>query len=234
MIKIAIIFRNSPFRLSLEASKEIRLSPKKQASAKYSTNTQLKSSQARKTNSPNAKKTPLTGCKSPKKTTSPISLAPENPENSSTSIQAIQDSNAIQTARKLKRLLETDDPTPSTSQSLEMDNASSKRINTHMLSRPIKKRKRVHEYQDSGDEGENTEESVKREDPKSTHENETQKEVLQPEWTREEDRHLLEQIKAGLDLNAEDCVHQFPNKSQEQIKHRREFLIDFLTKNFTK
>lgn len=218
----------------------MRLSPKKQATAKCLANAQLKSSQVRKTGSPNAKKMPSTGCKSPnsKKTTSPVSSAPENLE----SISPPQDSNAIQTAKKLKRFLEACEPTPPSSQSAETDrtnatasNAKTKLQQSHMLSKPIKKQKRAHEYHDSGDEAEHAEESTKKDDTKVVTENETQKDIARPDiqWTREEDRLLLEQIKAGLDSNAEDITgfaQQFPNKTEEQIKDRLDFLIDFLTK----
>lgn len=206
----------------------------------------MKSAQVRKTNSPNAKKVSAIGWKSPnsKKTSSPISTAPDNTENVG---QIAHDSNAVQTAKKLKRILETNETPPSTStQTVEVDDASkrattlttstkSKSQNSHMLLKPIKKQKRIHEYHDSGDEGENAEDNVKKDDPKVNCETDAPKEISPPEiqWTREEDRMLLEQIKAGLDSNTADITefsHQFPNKNQEQIRDRLGFLIDFLTK----
>lgn len=52
-------------------------------------------------------------------------------------------------------------------------------------------------------------------------------------WSRDEDRLLLEEIKKGLDDNAENIVeieHRFPNKTVDQLRERVNFLIDFLTK----
>lgn len=196
----------------------------------------------------------MAGCKSPnsKKTASSLTAsAPEHLEHTNQP-QTPQDSIAIQTAKKLKRIIDSNKPTPSTSQTIEVDDTSkrptivtpsakgkSSQI-SHMQSKPIKKQKRVHEYHDSGDENENVDEVAKKDEPKASSESEAPKEnspqqQQQPDiqWAREEDRLLLEQIKAGLDSNAEDIAgfaHQFPNKTQEQIKHRIDFLIDFLTK----
>lgn len=238
--------------MSSDASKELRLSPKKQAAAKLSTNTQTKASQVRKTSSPNAKKVPPLGCKSPnnKKTASPLSTNSEHMDGSPT-FQPSQDSNAIQTAKKLKRILETSDPMPSSSHSNEMED-SSKRPNilissgktksqkSHMLSKPIKKQKRAHDYYDSGDEDENTESDTKKIEGKMKMECDNRKDQPpkdnpQPElqWTKNEDRLLLEQIKAGFDSNSESIAgfaHRFPNKTQDNIRDRIDFLIDFLTK----
>lgn len=53
------------------------------------------------------------------------------------------------------------------------------------------------------------------------------------DWTREEDRLLLEHIKKGLEPNdkfIDNITHEFPNKTTDLIKLRVEFLIDFLTK----
>lgn len=231
-------------RLSAEANKELRISPKKQASAKCSINAQAKTAQVRKTNSPNAKKMPTIGCKSPKKTTSPISSAADNVDNAYSS-QVAQESNAIQTAKKLKRFLESNEPTASSSSqpddmpvdeaakrsNVGMSSTKMKTQKSHMLLKPIKKQKRAHEYQVSGDEEEKS-------DVKVHAECESQKEqekynVPEIQWTRDEDRLLLEQIKAGFDSNRQyiaEFAHRFPNKTQEHIRNRIDFLIDFLTK----
>lgn len=235
------------------------MSPKKQAAAKCTTNTQAKTPQCRKLNSPNAKKVPTTGSKSPnnKKTTSPLSNNTENLDTNNSTFHPSQDSNAIQTAKKLKRILESNDLTASTSQTSDVDDASkratasitctrTKSQKTHMMSRPIKKQKRAHDYHGSGDEEEITEGHGKKSETnlqneidngKEQHQqqHQNQKDNPQPEiqWTREEDRLLLEQIKAGFDSNSAsiaEFAHRFPNKTQENIRDRIDFLIDFLTK----
>lgn len=82
---------------------------------------------------------------------------------------------------------------------------------------------------DSGDEDENVDES------KTQNDADDQKTNTPPEiqWTREEDRLLLEQMKAGLDPNVEN-ITGFPAVSrtkpkirQNQIRNRIDFLIDF-------
>ncbi|XP_055309941.1 uncharacterized protein LOC129573467 [Sitodiplosis mosellana] len=196
---------------------------------------QTKSAHIRKTNSPNAKKMALDGSKSPinKKTVSPLSMTPQNVESGST-VQ--QESNVIQTAKKLKRILETSDQMASNSCLPNPTDDSSRRVNTlqkkksHMLSKPIKKQKRAHEYCDSGDdEGETVEEfESKTRNDINIRKIDTLPEI-QGQWTREEDRLLLEQIKAGLSMTGLD-MNRFPNKTQDQISHRIDFLIDFLTK----
>lgn len=236
------------------------MSPKKQAAAKCTTNTQAKTPQCRKLNSPNAKKVPTTGSKSPnnKKTTSPLSNNTENLDTNNSTFHPSQDSNAIQTAKKLKRILESSESTASTSQTSDVDDASkrattasttctrTKSQKTHMMSRPIKKQKRAHDYHGSGDEEEITEGHGKKSETnlqneidngKEQHQqqHQNQKDNPQPEiqWTREEDRLLLEQIKAGFDSNSAsiaEFAHRFPNKTQENIRDRIDFLIDFLTK----
>lgn len=214
------------------------MSPKKQAAAKCTTNAQSKTPQCRKLNSPNAKKVPTVGSKSPnsKKTTSPSSNHTDNLESIS-NFPPSQESNAIQTAKKLKRMLESSEATPST-----------KSQKTHMLSKPIKKQKRAHDYHGSGDEDENTDGHSKKYETNVQNEINNQKEQQQqqqqqtvvkdnpqPEiqWTREEDRLLLEQIKAGFDSNSAsiaEFAHRFPEKTEENIRNRIDFLIDFLTK----
>lgn len=234
-------------RLSGESTtyRELKLSPKKQAATKNSTNILTKPSQIRKTNSPNSKKVAVSGFnKSPnnKKTVSPLSSVTQSVDSGSISQTFQQDSNAIQTAKKLKRILETNDQTASSGLSNPTDDTS-KRTNilaisskikaqkSHMLSKPIKKQKRAHEYYDSGDEEEMVDEFVKKEEPKTQNDHDNQKPEIQ--WTREEDRLLLEQIKAGIDSNIKyinGFADRFPNKNQEQIRNRIDFLIDFLTK----
>ena len=232
------------------------MSPKKQASAKCTTTTHPKAAgQCRKLNSPNAKKlSTVVGSKSPnnKKTASPLSNNAEHVENTPT-LLLNQDSNAIQTAKKLKRILESGDAMPpSTSQSSD----KMKSQKTHMMSKPIKKQKRAHDYHElTGDEdNENadgharkmSETIVKNIDIDHQKEQQQQQQQqphqkdddnpqpeIQIQWTREEDRLLLEQIKAGFDSNSAsiaEFAHRFPNKTQENIRHRIDFLIDFLTK----
>lgn len=224
----------------------MRLSPKKQAATKNSTNVLTKSSQVRKNNSPNAKKAAISGSKSPnnKKTVSPLLSGMQNIDSGST-LQTVQhESNAIQTAKKLKRILETND------QAYCLPNLSddaSKRANvvatsnkikshkSHMHSKPIKKQKRAHEYCDSGDEEDKVEEFVEKDESKLQSDTDSHKRntPLEIQWTREEDRLLLEQIKAGIDSNVENITgfaDRFPNKTQDQIRDRIDFLIDFLTK----
>lgn len=224
-------------------------------------------SQCRKLNSPNAKKVQTTGSKSPnnKKTTSPQSNSTENVEIIS-HFPPSQDSNAIQTAKKLKRMLETTESTPLTGQSSDVDEANKRAIatnpcnrtktqKTHMMSRPIKKQKRAHDYHGSGDEDENAmdghskkiemnivqnendhqKEQQRQQPQQQQQEKEKEKDNPQPEiqWTREEDRLLLEQIKAGFDSNSASIAEfadRFPNKTQDNIRSRIDFLIDFLTK----
>lgn len=231
----------------------MRLSPKKQTAAKCTTNAQAKTSQCRKLNSPNAKKVSTIGSKSPnnKKTTSPLSNSTENLENT---FPPSHESNAIQTAKKLKRILETNESTPSTS---DIDDTSKRATPTnscsrtksqkaHMLSRPIKKQKRAHDYHGSGDEDDHTEGHGKKCETNLPNEIDNQKEQQQQQqqqqkdnpqpaiqWTREEDRLLLEQIKAGFDSNSAsiaEFAHRFPDKTDENIRDRIDFLIDFLTK----
>lgn len=253
-------------RNASDPNRELRLSPKKHGSAKCSTNTQAKAAQCRKLNSPNSKKAPTAGSKSPnnKKTTSSQSINTDCVDGVN-SLQPSLDSNAIQTAKKLKRILESNESTPSTSQTRDIDEASkrtthtsscikTKSQKTHMQSRPIKKQKRAHDYNGSGDEEETTEEHGHRVETTIQNESDNQKEPLQQQkqqpqsqpqhhqtdnpqptiqWTREEDRLLLEQIKAGFDSNIAsiaEFAHRFPNKTQENIRDRIDFLIDFLTK----
>lgn len=170
------------------------------------------------------------GCKSPKKTTSPVSPSLENVEAAYTS-QIAQPSQAIQTAKKLKKMLETHDG--SSTPAAEADGLSKRGSRkSHMLSKPIKKQKRAHEYYMPCDEDESIDESVDQ-NKETEADNDLPKEKIEIQWTREEDRLLLEQIKAGLDSNIESITgfaHQFPNKTPENIKERIDFLIDFLTK----
>lgn len=219
-------------------NRELKLSPKKQAIAKCSTNLQAKLSHVRKTASPNTKKMTLGVCKSPnnKKTVSSIPSVSPNAE-SGCSFHLIQESNSVQTAKKLKRFLETSEQV---SQSNPISDAS-KRTNivgaisktksqrSHM---PLKKQKREHEYYDSGDEKETVEEFVKKDETKTQIRDGSQETITHPteiQWTREEDRLLLEQMKMDMDKIAE-IADRFPNKTQSQIKTRKDFLIDFLIK----
>lgn len=196
--------------------------------------------------SPNAKKATNVGCKSPNSKKLISSSSPhEYIENVLSAAQVAQESNAIQTAKKLKRILDINDQTASCSQLVDVTKRSfmgssgkSKSHKSHMNSKPIKKQKRVHECYDSSDEymdKECNERIVRQDDAKSLNENDNQKSSPQLEiyWTREEDRLLLEQIKAGLVSNTENITEfedSFPNKTRDQIRDRIDFLFDFLTK----
>lgn len=177
-------------------------------------NAQPKATQVRKINSPNAKKIAFDGSKSPsnKKSVSPLSINPLNIEGGFISQTVQQESSAIQTAKKLKRILETNSTDDKT-----------KSQKSHMLSKPIKKQKRAHEYCSNSVDDETETVEINNINGQTT--------TTMPEiqWTREEDRQLLEQIKDGLDSNAVD-MNRFPNKTLDQIRDRYIFLIDFLTK----
>lgn len=222
-------------------NKEPKLSPKKQAIIKCIGSSSTKST--RKITSPNAKKGATIGCKSPnsKKSISPVSLASGNMD-SGCSGQLIQESNAIQTAKKLKRIIETNDP----SSKLSRQSDDTKRSNctsqsnknksqkSHMLSKPIKKQKRAHESYDCADKSEIIQEDDKKYVTKEHLDNVNQTNIqVEVQWTREEDRLLLEKIKAGIDSHMENIsefADRFPQKTKEQIRNRIDFLIDFLTK----
>lgn len=243
-------FFHIPYVLRLSAenvNKEPKLSPKKQAIIKCSTSSNTKTTSTRKIPSPNAKKSAAIVSKSPnsKKTISPISLAPENID-CGFSGYLIQESNAIQTAKKLKRIIETNESSSSPS-NLSNQSDESKRSNivlqsnknkshkSHMLSKPIKKQKRAQEFYECVDKDENIQEKDKIEGTKEDREHGNQKlnAQLEIQWTREEDRLLLEQIRAGIDFHMENIsgfADRFPQKTQEQIRDRIDFLIDFLTK----
>lgn len=228
------------YRFSSEnLNRELKLSPRKQAATKCSTNTMTKSSHIRKTASPSAKKLSIVLCKSPnsKKTISPTLIKVETECPS----QTIHDSNAIQTAKRLKRtILETNEHAAPCSESNQMDDTAKCTNNTiiksHMFSKPIKKQKRAHEFCDSGDEEQTVEEIGKKGESKSEIQKNIQNtnaQLTEIQWTREEDRLLLEQIKAGIDSNIKTLAgfeDRFPNKSMDQIRDRIDFLIDFLTK----
>lgn len=194
-----------------------------------------------KIHSPNAKKAATVGCKSPNSKKS----VHENVENIFSSAQVTQELNAIQTAKRLKRIFDVNDQTASCSQLNHIEDTTkrssilgSKSQKSHMNSKPIKKQKRAHECYEPGDEymdKECTVETVKQDDTKTHNENDSQKSstLLEIQWTREEDRLLLEQIKAGLVSNTENIAgfeDRFPNKTQDQIRDRIDFLFDFLTK----
>lgn len=213
------------FAESTNKDKDLRLSPKKQSLSKCTTNIHAKPSTIRKNSpstSPNTKKITLGACKSPnnKKTISP---------NLSDTSSYQTSSNAIQTAKRLKRILEINEPVATSTQSI---GAKSKSQKSHMLSKPIKKQKRAHEYYDSGDDDEdNVEEFEKKDESKSRLDANDQS--IEIQWTREEDRLLLEQIKAGINSFTSDFsnkTNDFPNKTPDQIRNRIDFLIDFLTK----
>lgn len=214
-----------------DLSKEQRLSPKKQLQPT------TKTAQIRKLGSPNAKK--AINCRSPnsKKTQSPQQqqqVAHISAEHAPTA----ETSNAIQTARKLKKMLGSSSPPADSDESTKMAGDPIKRCNLKksLATRPIKKQKRCHDDATS----------VEQNEPGPSCAEATQKPILESEpkpitvevaekmpWSRDEDRLLLEEIKKGLDDNIEnitEIAHHFPNKTVDHIRERVDFLIDFLTK----
>lgn len=222
-------FPSSP---TSESSKEPRLSPKKQLQAN------TKSAQVRKLGSPNTKK--AINCRSPnsKKTQSPQQQQQQQFSHAlGEHLPNPETSNAIQTARKLKKMLGSGSPTGDGDESTKVPSDPIKRCNLKKAQtiKPIKKQKRCRD--DPSDEpNEPGPSSVEREQPtKSAQENDPKPIVAKvPEkiaWNRDEDRLLLEEIKRGMDLeNIMEIAHQFPNKTVDHIRERVDFLIDFMCK----
>lgn len=150
-----------------EATKELRLSPKKQSAQKCLTMTQAKLPQIRKMNSPNSKKMSQTAViRSPnsKKIVSPTSSHPlvSNSVSPDTRMAISPDSNVIQTAKKLKKILETpipastqgtflpiDDPNVvkfvDTKKNVPIQTSKVKKITP--ITKPLKKQKRFHDIE---------------------------------------------------------------------------------------
>lgn len=224
-------FFHVSIRSTGELSKEQRLSPKKQLQPT------TKTAQIRKLGSPNTKKT--VNCRSP---TSKKTQSPQQPAShtSTEHFPSAETSNAIQTARKLKKMLGSGSPPTDGDESTKVSADPIKRCNLKkaQATKPIKKQKRCHDETTSGDQNEPGPSSVEREPPtKPTQDNDPKPisaEVTEKiAWSRDEDRLLLEEIKRGLDDdidNIMEIAHQFPNKTVDHIRERVDFLIDFLTK----
>lgn len=235
--------------------KELKLSPKKQATLKCLTNIiQPKIGQVRKNPSPNAKS--VGGCKSPngKKTTTSTQTN-DQPSTSSIKEPNSHESNAIQTAKKLKRMLEPNSSNIITDQSSEPEDIQSykKAKKPHSIVKPIKKQKRLIEQDGNVEQLQIGSETVQADDtitdgavegvrtpPQPTELIDNRDEILPKcenqnitkiTWTSDEDRVLLEQIKNGFDFSDESImkmVQRFPNKTSETIRERVDFLIDFI------
>lgn len=245
---------------STDAEKETRLSPKKQSLSKS-----LASSHAKllRKHSPNAKKSTNLYNRSPnKKNLSPSSATTSCHDHAN---NITSDSPAIQTAKKLKRILESTMSTDNISindkeiKSVSM-NGGSKRSNqipankirkisksattAQTKTKPLK-RASDREKNDTNDGKYDvcaaTHKSLimssnpNRRITKASSEIERPMIVEKPivTWSRDEDRLLLEQIKNGMDSNYEvitQIAQEFPNKTQENVRERINFLIDFLTK----
>lgn len=227
-----------------DSSKEQRLSPKKQMQVAS------KSGQTRKLGSPNAKK--VTNCRSPntKKTTSPQQhVSIENLPNPDAS-------NAIQTARKLKKMFESgsnadaDEVTKATN-----DNAKRCNVKRNQTTKPIiKKQKRGHDEMpsiDANEAGPSSYEQEQRVDDraiameasgalpassaeptiKPSHKNESKADTNKtPEkipWSRDEDRVLLEVIKKGMEMSMED-ISEIANQFPNKTAEHIRARVDFL------
>lgn len=233
-------------------TKELKLSPKKQATLKCLTNIiQPKISQVRKNLSPNAKS--IGGCKSPngkKATTSPQSN--NHPTTSSIKDTNPNESNAIQIAKKLKRMLEPNSSNIIAGQPSEPEDiqAHKKAKRAQSIVKPIKKQKRLTEYDGNVEQIEMETETIQADDiianggsdgPRMLPQQKTEpidhRDKISPKcetkitWTSDEDRVLLEQIKNGFDFSDESIMkmaQRFPNKTSEHIRKRVDFLIDFI------
>lgn len=202
----------------------------------------------RKLGSPNAKK--VVNCRSPnsKKTTSPqqqqqlpLTLADAQP--------TADTSNALQTARKLKKMLESTSPSaecdePATK--VPGDSAKRSNLKRAQATKPLKKQKRIHDETIGNELNEpgpshhqpHAHEPEPTRAPRPTQETDAKVDAAAEaaekiSWSRDEDRLLLEEIKNGLDDNIENIsaiAHRFPNKTADQLRDRVDFLIDFLTK----
>lgn len=233
-------------------TKELKLSPKKQATLKCLTNIiQPKIAQIRKNPSPNAKS--VGGCKSPnskKITTSPQSN--NHPSTSSIKEPNPHESNVIQTAKKLKRMLEPNSSNiivnGGQSSDTEDIQANKKVKKAQSIVKPIKKQKRLTEQDGNVEQLQIGSETLppdkiadsENEGVKTTPQQITSidnRDEISPKcetkitWTSDEDRVLLEQIKNGFDFSDESIMkmaQRFPNKTSEHIRERVDFLIDFI------
>lgn len=205
----------------------------------------------RKNPSPNAKS--VGGSKSPngkKATTSPQSN--NHPPSTSTLREPNpHESNAIQTAKKLKRMLEPNSSNIIAGQPSEAEDiqAHKKMKKVHSIVKPIKKQKRLTEQDGNIEQVQIGSETVQVDTiadgasegakTSSPHQLESinDRDEVSPKcgtkitWTSDEDRVLLEQIKNGFDFSDESIMkmaHRFPNKTSEHIRERVNFLIDFI------
>lgn len=158
------------------------------------------------------------------------------------------DSPAIQTAKKLKRYIDSNE-----SMSLNSIDDESELSVKRNLTRRISKTHRQKPKQIiniSANEQIHEERSLPLPSTTSTSKDETDesegihidKEEDKPVevvvksvsvWTRDEDRLLLEQIKSSVNSNidiVEGISHKFPERRSEDIEGRIEFLLDFLNK----
>lgn len=209
-----------------------------------------KSGQTRKLGSPNTKK--ATNCRSPNnKKTSPQQQATiENAPNPDTS-------NAIQTARKLKKMFESgstadgDEVSKGTS-----DNTKRCNVKRNQTTKPIlKKQKRGHDEMPCIDANEAGPSSNEREQTvegkaiamipvappaptaetattvKPSHEIDskanTNKTPEKIPWSRDEDRVLLEVIKKGLEMSMED-ISEIANQFPNKTAEHIRARVDFL------
>lgn len=212
----------------------------------------------RKTLSPNAKKVTNAGCKSPngKKTASPIlNQTPPVSNTSSPEDANLHESNAIQTAKKLKRMLESNPAAINGESDGDMHISGKKMKKSHTLVKPIKKQKRALEHDEfieqtlatsaieshSGkidevvdakkDESTSNIDMTDGGDHKCKINDEKIVEDKPITWTSDEDRLLLEQIKNGFDFKNDsimEIAERFPNKTCHHIQERANFLIDFV------
>lgn len=153
------------------------------------------------------------------------------------------ESNAIQTAKRLKKILEAPPSTSGQTSTSPPDDIkrvaaaqTTKLKKVVTATKPLKKQKRFQEMDIDQPTQEATNGNDDRE--KSKNESEVSEKVEQTDtnetpsitWSRDEDRLLLEQIKNGLHSNVDgNASITFPGKTPADIRARIDFLIDFLT-----
>lgn len=215
---------------------------------------QPKIAQARKNPSPNAKS--IGGCKSPngkKATTSPLSNS--HPSTSSMKEPNPYESNAIQTAKKLKRMLEPHSSNLIAGQQSEPEDvqANKKVKKTQTIVKPIKKQKRLTEQDGNVEQSQIESETIQAHDTIADGEGEGGKTPPPPPpqqqqqltetlddrddispkcetkitWKSDEDRVLLEQIKNGFDFSDESIMKMAQRFPNKTSEHIRE-RVDFL------
>lgn len=229
-----------------DTEKEAKLSPKKPTTNKCLTPTQLK---IHRKLSPNSKKmSALNRSPNNKRNTSPLI---NNSAMSNTTNVPSSDSPAIQTAKKLKRYIDSNE---SISFSSIDDEANPSELNLRKsLARRIPKVHRQKSKQiiyNSTDEQIHEEPSLSLPSTSSTWDRCKEDESDESHrinvdkvddtvnktmsvWTRDEDRLLLEQIKSSVNTNidiVEGISHKFPERRIEDVEGRIEFLLDCLNK----